>query len=188
MLPAIRQRAEMSFRKLCPDLRIEMVDEVIANCLVAYARLVEQGRDHLAFPSALARFAVAQVRQGRRIGARLNIRDVASRYAQHRNGFLVERLDQFDTSTDEWKEVLVEDRRATPADTAATRIDFADWLATLSSLRRKIVDCLAMGESTLEVAKRFAVTPGRISQLRREFRASWDEFQGEPSLRGTAAA
>jgi len=180
MAPAIRRTAEVCFRKLRLDLRQEMVAEVIANSLVAYARLVERGKEDLAFPSALARFAVAQVRQGRRVGNPLNSNDVSSHSAQRRKGFQVERLDQFDAGDEEWKEVLIEDGRATPAEIAASRIDFAAWLASLSALRRRIARCLATGESTLEAARQFAVSPGRISQIRREFQASWLAFQGEP--------
>jgi len=187
MAPAIRRTAEICFRKLRPDLREEMVAEVIANSLVAYARLVEREKEDLAFPSALARFAVAQVRQGWRVGNPLNSNDVNSRSAQRRRGFQVERLDQFDAGDEEWKEVLIEDGRATPAEIAASRIDFATWLASLSMLRRRIARCLATGESTLEAARQFAVSPGRISQIRREFRASWLAFQGEPLPAGAAA-
>jgi hypothetical protein len=91
-------------------------------------------------------------------------------------------------SDDEWKEVLIEDRRATPAEVAASRIDFADWLGTMSALRRKIAQCLARGESTLDAARRFALTPGRISQLRREFQASWQAFHGEQPSAATGVA
>jgi hypothetical protein len=180
IVPAIRRTAEICFRKLRPDLRQEMVQEVIANALLAYWRLVERGREHLACPSALARFAIAQVRHGRQVGSRLNVRDVSSRYAQQRKGFHVERLDQFNEEENCWQEIIVEDKKSTPADIAIIRIDFADWLGNMPSLRRKIAQCLATGESTFAAAKRFAVSPSRISQLRREFQASWDAFHSEP--------
>jgi hypothetical protein len=188
MVPAIRRTAEICFRKFCPDRRQEMVQEVIANALLAYWRLVERGREHLAYPSALARFAIAQIRHGRQVGTRLNVRDVSSRYCQLKKGIQLQRLDQFDVSDDEWKEVLIEDRRATPAEVAASRIDFADWLSTMPALRRKIARCLATGESTFDAAKRFAVSPGRISQLRREFQASWQAFHGEQPSAATGVA
>jgi hypothetical protein len=187
MMPTIRRTAEISFRKLRPEVSQDLVEEVVANALAAYVRLVERGKEDAAFPSALARYAVAQVRQGRQLGGRLNVRDVSSEYAQRRKGFSVERLDQLDTVDEEWKEVLVEDRQATPADVAASRIDFTAWLASMSSLRRKIAQCLATGESTQEAALRFAVSPGRISQIRREFQSSWLAFHGEPMMSGAAA-
>jgi hypothetical protein len=165
-----------------------MVDEVVVNALVAFARLVKLGREELAFPSSLAEYAVKQVRQGRQVGNRLNIRDVSSRYAQQRKSFQVERLDQFDSDDGEWREVLVEDKRCSPADLACCRIDFAAWLATMSSLHRQIAQCLATGTSTAEAAERFALSPGRISQLRREFQQSWHAFHGATVAASTAAA
>ena len=38
---------------------------------------------------------------------------------------------------------------------------------------------LALSHTTGEVAKRFRVSAGRISQLRRDLQRSWEEFQGE---------
>jgi hypothetical protein len=188
MVPAIRRCAEFSFRKLRPDLRKEMVDEVVVNALAAFARLLERGKEDQAFPSSLTEYAVKQVRQGRQVGTKLNIKDVSSRYAQQRKGFQVERLDQFDSDAGEWREILVENYKADPADIVASRIDFAAWLATMSSLRRKIAKCLATGECTIDAARRFNVTPGRISQLRREFQTSWSTFRGESQLADAATA
>jgi len=188
LMPAVRRCAEFSFRKLRPDLRKEMVDEVVVNALAAFARLVERGKEDSAYASSLAAYAVKQVRQGRELGNRLNAKDVSSRYAQQRKGLQVERLDQFDEAEGKWKEVLVEDKRATPAEVAAGRLDFEAWLATMPSLRRRIVECLATGETTREAAKRFGVSPGRISQIRREFHESWIAFQGATVAAGAAAA
>ena len=152
---------------------------MIANCYVAYARLVELGKQDVAFPSALARFALAQVRTGRRVGNRLRIREVLSHYAQHQKGFNVERLDYYDEEEECWQDVVVEDRRATPAEIAICRINFASWLRLLPSRQRKIALHLAGGETTNGAAKKFGVTPGRISQLRQWLRASWEAFQGQ---------
>jgi hypothetical protein len=46
----------------------------------------------------------------------------------------------------------------------------------------KIASWLAMGETTKKAAKRFRVSPGRISQLRRELQQDWDDFQGGPAF------
>ena len=148
MLPRIRRYASLAFRCLNPDLREELVAEVVANAFVAYSRLVEQGKGNLAFPNPLARFAIKQVRAGRKVGGQLNIQDVASYYCRSRKGIPLERLDRFVSEDLVWREVLVEDRRAGPAETAASRIDFSDWLRTLTSRQRKIATTLAMGEST----------------------------------------
>jgi hypothetical protein len=182
MLPAIRRTAQITFRKIRPELRDELIEEVVANCFVAYARLVERGQTGRAAPSPLARFAIAQVRVGRRVGNRLRIRDVLSNYAQFNNGFQVERLDSFDEEEDCWQEVVVEDKRATPADVAACRIDFAEWLRRLTVRLRKIALALAAGETTKGAAERFGLSPARISQLRDRLKKSWEAFQGDAEI------
>jgi hypothetical protein len=182
MLPAIRRTAQITFRKVRPELRDELIEEVVANCFVAYARLVERGQADRALPSPLARFAIAQVRAGRRIGSRLRIRDVLSNYAQFKNGFQVERLDSFDEEEDCWQEVVVEDKRATPADVAACRLDFAEWLCRLTVRLRKIALALAAGETTKGAAERFGLSPARISQLRDGLKKNWEAFQGDAEI------
>ena len=68
-------------------------------------------------------------------------------------------------------------RRKEPVpDQAAFRCDFPAWLATHSLRNRRIAEALAVGHSTSEVARRFRVSAGRVSQLRGELRASWLEF------------
>jgi hypothetical protein len=184
MLPAIRRQAEITFRKIRPELRQDLIQEVIANCFTAYARLVKLGKTEQAFPSALARFAIAQIRVGRRVGNHLRIRDVLSNYAQYQKGFQVERLDQFDEEEDCWQQILLEDKRATPADVAACRIDFAEWLRRLTARLRKIALALAAGETTKGAAERFGLSPARISQLRDSLKKNWEAFQAEPEIGG----
>ena len=179
MLPAIRRSAQVAFRKLPPELRHDLIEEVVANSYVAYARLVERGQADRAAPSPLARFAITQIRVGRRVGSRLRIGDALSTYAQFRKQFFVERLDHFSEEKGCWGEILVEDKRATPADVAACRIDFADWLRRLTARLRKIALALAAGETTSAAARMFGVSPARISQIRQWLKESWECFQGE---------
>ena len=179
LLPAIRRHAQIALRDLNTEAREEAVQEVVCNSLIAFRRLVHLGKADLAYPSVLAGYAVAQVRSGRFVGGRLNGRDVLSRYAQRKQGFHVDRLDHYNSEEKTWLEVLVEDQTAGPADIAASRIDVGNWLDRLPSRRRRVAESLASGESTAATAKRFHVTAGRISQLRRELADSWAEFQGE---------
>jgi hypothetical protein len=105
----------------------------------------------------------------------MNSKDVSSEYAQRRRTFVLKTLDLFDRDRQEWKEVLVEDRHAGPADTALSRLDSADWLRLLPRRLRRIAETLATGETTKKAAKRFRVSPGRISQLRRELNENWQQ-------------
>ena len=86
MMPTIEQYACIAFRHLKGDSRDDAVEEAIANALVAYVRLVELKKTKVAHPTVLAKYAVAQVRDGRRVGNHLNVREVLSQYAQ-RKGF-----------------------------------------------------------------------------------------------------
>ena len=179
LLPAIQEQARFAFRSENPEHRQELIAEVVANCWAAFVRLVERGLIDVVYPTPLAGFAIKQVRDGRRVGTKLNVLDVSSEYCQARKQITVERLDQFDEQKGEWKEVLIEDRHAGPADTAAARIDIADWFARLPKHKRRIAATLATGETTKRTARKFRVTPGRISQTRRELEAAWQDFQGD---------
>jgi len=184
MLPTIRNYARGAFGQLNPESREELIQETIANAAVAFVRLFQQGKAQKAFPTVLAHYAISQVREGRRVGGSLRIGEVLSRYAQRKKGFIVERLDRRDTATDQWNEAIVEDRRTPVPDQVAFLIDFPNWLMRLSRRNRRIAEALAMGNSTSCVAKRFKLLPCRISQLRREFYRSWQEYHGDPVAAG----
>jgi hypothetical protein len=179
MLPQIRTQARVAFRGESPERREEMIAEVLANCWVAFVRLMERGLDDAIYPTPLAQFAIRQVRSGRKVGGRLNANDVSSAYAQKSNGFALESLDQYSQRKKQWKEILVEDRRTGPAETAASRIDVGEWLRSLPKRSRRIAETLASGETTKKAARIHGVSAGRISQLRRELKGTWETFQGE---------
>ena len=172
MLPSIQRHAELAFRRLPVHDREEAVQAVTAHCALAYARLVELGKPQRGYATPLARFAVRHYRAGRHVGSRANCRDVASAACQRHNGFTVE-------SHGDWKMTLIEDRHTTPADLAALRVDFGDWLETLSPRDRRVAHVLATGEHTSAVARLFQLTAGRVSQLRRELWDSWRRFTDE---------
>lgn len=179
MLPLIREQASHAFRHEPPSRRQELITEVVANCWVAYVRLIERGLHDVIYASPLARFAIKQVRDGRRVGTKLNVLDVSSKYCQRTKGVTLERLDVLNDSGDAWKEVVVEDKKAGPAQVAATRVDFGDWLKSLPRMKRQIAKFLATGQSTQKTARKFHVSSGRISQIRRELAKAWFEFVGE---------
>jgi hypothetical protein len=183
MLPAILTHARISFRHFKPEARAEAVAECVANAFVAFAKLVQLGKVDLAYPTVLARYAVAQVNDGRRVGNRLNVREVLSLYAQKHKSIKVERLDHFDEEENQWQEAVVVDTRSAPvSDIVAFRRDVADWLKSLRCRDRRIAESLALGNRTTDVAKRFKVCAGRVSQLRRELAESWTKFVGEEPL------
>ena len=178
MLPAIRRQAEISFRNSGCELRQELVQETIARSLCDYLRLQQRGKAHIAQPGPLARYAVMQVKNGRRVGSCLNVRDVSSKYCQRHKGVSV--LSLHDNKKDEqWTEIVTEDRHSTPADTAAARVDIREWFCTLPARTRDLAQRLAAGETTQNAARQFGISSGRVSQIRRELERHWRDFQGE---------
>jgi hypothetical protein len=179
MLTQIRTQASIAFRDEPHERREDLIAEVVANAFVAYDRLVKRGKADIAYATPLAQFAIKQIRSGRRVGNKLNVRDLSSEYARRSKGFTVERLDRYNQRNGEWKEIVVEDRHAGPAEVAACRIDYGDWLKLLTNKQRSIANLLAVGETTRAVATKVGITDGRVSQVRRELMAAWREFQGE---------
>lgn len=179
MLPQIRAQARVAFGGKSPERREELIAEVFANCWVAFVRLMERGLGDVVYPTPLAQYAIRQVRSGRKVGGSLNVNDVSSGYAQKSKGFSMESLDQYSQRKKQWKEILVEDRRTGPAETAASRIDVGEWLRSLPKRSRVIAETLALGETTKKTARKHGVSAGRISQLRRELKGNWEAFQGE---------
>ena len=179
MLPIITTHARIAFGHLKPEAREEAVQETVCNACQAYARLVKLGKAAVAYPTALARFGVRQTKEGRKVGGKLNVKDISSDYCQQRKNLMLERLDRYSSEEQAWEEILVEDRHAGPADTAIVRIDFSTWMQLLPRRLRKIATFLAKGETTAAAAKRFGVSQGRISQIRRELFSAWRRFQGE---------
>lgn len=176
LLPQIERQARRAFYDRQPAEREELVQEVVANAYVAFNRLVQLGKQELAYATPLAMYAVRHVRSGRRVGTPVNKRDVLSPANRH---VTVEPLQKFDHGDGEWKEVLVEDKHAGPAETAAARLDIAKWFRKLPAAKRRIARVLATGETTQGAAKQLGLSSGRVSQLRRELQASWRELHGE---------
>ena len=176
LLPSIERQAHKAFANLKYDTHDEAVQEVVCNACVAYARLAERGKTHVASATSLAKYAVAQVRSGRKVGTRMNVRDIGSDYCQLHKGVHVEPLIDRDCESGVWQEILVEDKNVTPAELAASRIDYALFLSTLPLRQRRIAETLAAGETTTRAAKRFRLSAARISQIRRELKSAWEDL------------
>jgi hypothetical protein len=179
MASTIETHAKIAFRHLRTEARAEAIQDVLCNVCRALARLSELNKLDLAYPSVLARFGVAQVSDGRKVGCRLNVRDVSSPYCRRTKGVVMERLDHYDRDEEVWEEILIPDRTCTPAELAASRIDFPAWLRTLRRRDRKIALKLAMGETTTRVSRQHHISAARVSQLRRELHKAWLRFHGE---------
>jgi hypothetical protein len=194
ILPRIQTHAQIHFRHLrCPGKRDDAIQEVTALAWKWFVRLAEQGKDVNEFVSAVAEFAVRHVRSGRKLCGQERARDVMSPVAQRNAGFRVERLpssfaaaheslygDPHGQDALDALEERLRDNTQTPVfDQVVFRCDFRDWLAGLPERTRRIVDELMAGEGTGDVAGKFGLSPGRVSQMRRELMLGWRRFGGE---------
>ena len=182
ILPEIERLLRIAFPGRDSDAREDAVESGIVHCLLSYVRLFEQGREDAATASSLAWYAKLQIRQGRLPGAVLNSNDVASLYAQLEKRFKVVQLNHWDSQDETWIHDIVDGRQTSVADQVAIKLDFAAWLSSLCCRTRNIATDLARGFSTSEVASKYRLSAGRISQMRRELKNSWQQFQGEPEL------
>jgi hypothetical protein len=139
--------------------------------------LAERGKLEVAYASPLARFAVTQVRAGRRVGDKPNVHDVFSFVVQRQQGFSLENLDPLGPNG--WCEALVDNTSTPVADAAAFRLDFLAWLRGLHRRDRELVTFLSLGNTPTEAAQRFRISRARVSQLRSKLQASWQKFQDE---------
>ena len=184
ILPVVKDLARRRFRSLPRGEQEEATAEAVAGALIHFVRLVRRGLDPREFAARLAQIALYRVLAGRLAGSPDRSQDVLSRLARQQRGFTVRSLDMgenleadSDQAPQDWRDLVLEDHRSTPAEIAIVRLDFTAWLGRMNQRRRQIAEQLAAGYRTEEVARQFRLSPGRISQLRREFEASWEKFQ-----------
>src|SRR5262245_27112997 len=180
VVPKLESSAAWWFRRLPEFEREEAVASAVALAWSMYRALVLRGKEPLKFCSRFVACVVFRVCEGRQLGCSVNSADILSRAARRQHGIVVESLfADGRTAPGTWRGIVVEDRSAGPAETAAARLDIAEWLSRMSPRRRQIAECLGSGDRPMDVAREFRLSRGRISQLRQEFRKSWAAFQGE---------
>ena len=201
VLPRIERHARIAFNHVrCPATRADKVAECVALAWRWYARLNERGKDVRPFVMAFVFLVARAVKSGRRVAGTEKAGDVLSEQAQRRHDFTVERLPASSVAGhedlyagphgqrrhDAWEERLRDNTITPPDEQAAFRIDFAAWLKTLTPRERRLIRAMALNERTKDLAKKFEVSPGRISQQRREFCQDWKRFCGDNVEEGVA--
>jgi len=100
---------------------------------------------------------------------------------RRRHGRGVQSLDAEsaeDTHDSGWLHEAVADRQTPVPEQVAIRVDVGHWLASLQSRDKQMIEALAAGEMAVKVAKRFGISPARLSQLRKEWAESWSDCVG----------
>jgi hypothetical protein len=179
ILPRIERYARRALCSLRGDAKDDAMCEVVANCVCAYRRLFQRNEIERAFASTLVRYAVALYYRGRRAGPAQRSRDVYSARTRKKAGIELHSLGTPREQRAEWMECLTDNRRTPVPDQAHFRVEFPRWLSTQTRRDRRITERLSLGYTTKEVADKFKLSPGRVSQIRRELSDSWHQFCGE---------
>jgi hypothetical protein len=179
ILPRIELHGRCFFRHKKGDKRDEAVAEMVALAWKSFVNCVRNGKDPTQWPTALACYAVRAVHNGRRLCGQERINDVLSPRAQRGHNFTVVSLPEGGSLNGNVFDEALIDNTHTPVDEqVAFRLDFPAWRRTRSDRDRRVIDDLMLGERTMAVADRYGLTPGRVSQLRRDFALDWDRFSG----------
>ena len=188
-LPAVQTHACIQFRHLPEADREEAVAEAVAGAFLNYRSAERRGTTHRLRPSTVANYAVRGVKDGRRTGGSCDSKtDVLSFKARRLGGFEVYPLPRFEDCTfdcmkapdqEVWRDRLVYDRRALPADLACFRIDWSSFMAGQADRTRTLLAMLAAGHKQCEIADHLGVTPAAVCQRRSKARREWAVFQGE---------
>lgn len=181
ILPKVEDTVWAHLRRVpCPDRRRDLLCEAVGLAWVWHLSLARKGRSPTAFVITFARLAARAVLSGRRLCGVERTRDVLSPVCQRRRGFTVSPLPAGTAMIGNvFDEALIHNTQTPVPDQVQFRIDFPRWRASLDDRRRALVDAMAGGERTIDLADTFGVTQARISQVRRELYDGWTEFCGE---------
>jgi len=166
MLPVLTIR----FRKAALSIksyeeRTDAVAEMVGIAFGMYVNLAKRGRTDI-FSSPIGEFAVKAFFSGRRV-AGMSATDVTS----PRCKFLGRS-----TVVNDGVGKCICRRTFKPSTIACFNIDFAAWKETLDERTRNLLTDILDGEITSCLARRYKISPARISQIRRELVESWYDF------------
>ena len=203
LLPRIEQHGRIYFRHVrCPHRKADAVQEMTALGWQWFLRLHQRGKDPAEFLTGFTTLLARAVNSGRRLVGMAHAKDATNPATQRRHHFAVEALPtslgvshERRTASPHGQELQdayeerLRDNSTTPVlEQVQFRVDFPAWLDTLTGRERRIVRAMANNEGTLDLSRQFELSPGRISQLRREFHDDWRRFCGEDGQAGTSVA
>jgi hypothetical protein len=152
----------------------DVIQDLAGIALEMYISLLQRGKE--VFYSPIMQFAIKRYSEGRRfIGS--NTTDVLSDQTKILGRSKIQHISVFDGEDgelDTWG--FMRGRQPDFADAVQMKMDYTAWLQRLTSRDRKIAMDLSYGYTTGEVAKKYGVTAGLISQYRRRYEKNWNEF------------
>jgi hypothetical protein len=173
-----------------PDLQEELLAEATALAWNAW-RKDPRCRQ---YPGKLARWSTIHAVDGRRLcsvdstslegGTSANYRTHRPRaYSNVKiqiflGRVVAQRMEDEDCTGTEAFESVADPRRDLPPDTVQLRLDFRAWFATLPGREQRFLIMVLTDRSAsgYALARRFRISGGRVSQLRRELREGYERF------------
>ena len=154
----------------------DVIQELTGFALVMYRSLIRRNKE--VFYTPLMKFAIMRYREGRRF-AGTNTLDVLSEQAQELGRCDTCQLSEFDDDADTWD--FMQDRRQPHVvDAVQVSMDYETWYRRLMPRDQKIVADLSFGHTTGDVAKKYGVSAGLISQYRKRYYKDWNDFISDP--------
>ena len=146
-------------------------------------RMAERGKDPMPIVFAIARNCARAVSNHRRLHGKTVDRKPCECIFHRADRGLAGKssLNQGTAGENaEIKEALIDNRQSPVPEQVCFRIDFPVWRQLYPDRHRSIQTAMMLGHKTQEVAQRFGLTEGRISQLRREYHADWHASTENP--------
>ena len=168
------------FAKHNQKLRGDNYDECLQDltCLAYdfYMSLLDRGLTNRIFYSPILKYSIGRFKEGRHFTGSNSV-DVLGDACRVQGRVEVESLEPYVGRKHGWAECFLTDGRINVAHEVAFKVDCEEWLNTFDWRKREMIEAMIDGYSNEELSKRFNVSQGRISQHRREFVKSWQEFR-----------
>jgi hypothetical protein len=181
--PRIEQQAGVSFRRYSRNRELveELTQEAMGLGWHHYLTMKLKGeKDPEEFVSVFAERVCQGVRNGRKITGQERAKSISNPRTQAIRGICQQSLPEQDTGTENHDLLrAIQDERDSPPDMAAYLIDTKEWLAQLPERKRELAMDMAAGDSTTDLAEKYGMTQGRVSQIRRELVESNRQFHGD---------
>ena len=168
------------FAKHDQKFRGDNYDECLQDltCLAYdfYLSLVSRELIDRIFYTPIMKYSIGRFKEGRHFTGSNSV-DVLADATRIQGRVEVESIELYNDKKHTWNECFVTDGRINVAHEVAFKIDCETWMNTFDWKRREILEAMIDGYSNQELSQRFQVSQGRISQHRREFVESWQEFR-----------
>ena len=178
--PIIRTTVPRTVRGQGSEDLEELVQDAVASAAEMLEAMEKAGKKPL--PNSIAYYSIQRTKSGRRSYG-------ATRTDVMFPGYLMDH----EGSVCSMQETVSEDEELTVGDTIASKsedtaskvlrqIDWDEFLGTLDSRKRRIVEEMMLGFGTGDMARLFSISKARIVQLKREIARDIREFMGDSIL------